>query len=213
MEPGIRTNGQGNVSVCPIVWVILRKEFLYLHQYSASLSGCLAFLQKKILYCFCMLYLSQEWHEEALSDCLGYFTERVFIFISAWLLLSDCLAFYEEKVFILLCFYMLYLSQEQYELYKIYNQKEFLPKKPDNRTAYKLQKIYKFKKSFHQKSQTIGQSITVKDMYLKRVFAKKAGQSDSIKSIYYLLSLLCKQTLLCGGEPRRIDSLCSHSPF
>ena len=62
-----------------------------------------------------MLYLSQERYEETLSDCLGYFTERVFIFTSTWLLLSDCLAFYDEKVFILLCFYMLYLSQERHE--------------------------------------------------------------------------------------------------
>ena len=57
MEPGIRTNGQGNVSVCPIVWVILQKKFLYLHQYITSLSGCLGYFTEKVFYIYISIVL------------------------------------------------------------------------------------------------------------------------------------------------------------
>lgn len=86
---------------------------------------------------------------------------------------------------------MLYLSQEQYELYK----------------------IYMIKKSFSSKSQTIGQSINCKrKIYkLKKFFSQKSqtiGQSSRIYFVFLIVAALSvNRPYYAVGEPRRTDSL------
>ena len=144
---------------CPIVWVILQKEFLYLHQHGSFCPIVWLFMMKKFLYYFVSIcYIYRRNGMKNLCPIVLVFMKKECLYLyqhSASL--SGCLDYFEEKVFILLYFYMLYLSQEQYELYK----------------------IYIIKKSFCQKSQTIGQHINCKRyMNLKRVFIKKARHSD-----------------------------------
>ena len=98
----------------------------------------------------------------------GLFYRKSFLYLHQYITsLSGCLGFYAKKDFILHYFYVLYLSQEWYELYKRYIiKKSFCAKSRTIRQCINCKrKIYKFKKSFHQKSQTFGQSIVVKEIY------------------------------------------------
>ena len=117
---------------CPTVWVILQKKFLYLHQHGFFCLIVWLFMKKKFLYYFvsiCYIYRRNSIKKH--YPTVWVILQKKFLYLHQYSAsLSGCLDYFEEKVFILLYFYMLYLSQEQYELYKIYMiKKSFFIKK------------------------------------------------------------------------------------